>query len=182
MTAGVGDVGYEVLVDWDMTDWSATPDFGQAEDDISSEVQSVSILRGRDSEGGNAPAATLDIRLIPGLCAKYSPVNATSPLYGRLLPWRAVRVQGVWGGNYFPLFAGFISKISIDPNPSKQSVSLYCTDGMDLLARQMVTLDYDKRNTQTEGEAVSAVLDAAGWGSNRSIDSGNTLQYPTVYE
>ena len=182
MTVGIVDVTYLVRVDWDMTEWSNSPSFDGPYDDISAEISSVSVSRGKNEEAGNSPAATCDIRLIAGLCWKYSPVNSASPLYGQILPWRPIQVQAVWGGNYYTLYTGFISKISIDPNPSKQSISLYCTDGMDLLARQMVTLDYDKRNTQTEGEAVSAVLDAAGWGSNRSIDSGNTLQYPTVYE
>ena len=180
MTVGIVDVMYFVRVDWDMTEWSNFPSFDGPYDDISTEIASVSVSRGKNDEAGNSPAATCDIRLIAGLCWKYSPVNTASPLYGLVLPWRPIQVQAVWGGNYYTLYTGFMSKITINPNPNIQSVNFYCTDGMDLLARQLITQNYDLRNTQSEGDAVNTVLDAAGWGSQRSVDTGSTLQYPTV--
>jgi hypothetical protein len=178
----ISAVSYDVKVDWDMTDWSAEPDFGQAEDDISQDVQSVDIARGKDTESGNAPAATLEIRLKPGLCLKYSPVNSDGPLYGRLLPWRAINVMTIYSGSGYQLYAGFISKISINPHEDIQSVTLYCTDGMDLLARQLLTEDHDNKSAMTEGDAVSIILDAAGWGGRRSIDTGGSVIYPGVSE
>jgi len=176
---GIADVVWEVMVDWDMTDWAATPDFTQPEDDISVDVQYVNPSRGKEREAGNSPAATCQLRIKPGLHAKYSPVNSIGPLHGRLLPWRAVRCRAYYDGNYYTKFTGFISSISIDPSPDKQSVSIYCTDGMDLLARQFIVEDWDAKVSMTEGETMGAILDAAGWSAaKRSLSAGGDVTYP----
>lgn len=177
-------VTYEVMVDWDMTDWQATPDFSEAIDNISNDVQTLSLIRGKEVEAGNAPAATLDIRLKPGLVSKYSPWNASSVLYGKVKPWRVIRVRATndGGSTYWPLFKGYISKLLIDPHPDNQSVCLYCTDGMDVLARQIISQDYEDRSSVTEADALGMILDAAGWSSsNRDLDAdGGSLQYPAT--
>jgi hypothetical protein len=185
MTIGISDVTWEVLVDWDMTDWAAVPDFSQLEDDISADVQWVGFVRGKDKEGGNAPAAIFEVKLKPGLCLKYSPVNTAGVLYGRLLPWRAIRARAYYDGNYYDKFAGFISKYSLTPgaNSGTGAVSIYCTDGVDLLARQLITADYDNKGQMTEADAVGAVLDAAGWpAGKRNLDTGAMVNYPAVTE
>ena len=176
-------VTYEVFVDWDMTDWAAEPDFSESYDDISNDIQTISATRGKETEDGNAPAATLEIRMKPGLVSKYSPVNTAGALYGKLLPWRVIRVRATndGGENYWPVYFGHISKYSINPHPSRQAVSIYCTDGTDLLARQIINQDYDAREDMSEGEAVESVLNEAGWSSaRRSIDTGGTVKYPLV--
>jgi hypothetical protein len=179
-------IAWEVFVDWDMTDWSAVPDFAQAEDDISADVETVGVIRGKDTEAGNIPAGTFEIRLRNdlALALKYSPVNASSPLVGRLKPWRRVRIRALYNGVYYPVFAGFIAKYHLKVNAKTldTSVILYCTDGIDLLARQQITEDWDNRVDLSEGEAVGAILDAAGWGANRVLDAGPTINYPTVAE
>ena len=178
---------YEVLVDWEGTDWAATPDFGQAIDDISDDLalDTPVVSRGKDAESGASPAATLEINLKAGLCAKYSPFNAASPLYPYVLPWRMIRVRASQddGANWYPVFFGYISEYTIDPHPNAAcgATSLYCTDGADLLARQLVSQDTSNRSTISAGEAASLVLDAAGWGARRNIDTGGgTVQYPAT--
>ena len=177
-------ITYEVKVDWDMADWAATPDFTQAIDDISNDVASVGWNRGKEKEAGNAPAATFEIRMKAGLCSKYSPANSGGALYGKLLPWRVIRVRASFKSTWYNVFFGFIAKYRIDPHPSRQAVSLYCTDGLDLLARQLVTQDYNSRSGMSDGEAVNAVLNAAGWPlSRRDIDTdggSDLLVYPDV--
>ena len=58
MTVGIVDVTYLVRVDWDMTEWSYTPSFDGPYDNISAEISSVSVSRGKNDEAGNSPAAT----------------------------------------------------------------------------------------------------------------------------
>jgi hypothetical protein len=178
-------VTYEVLVDWDMTDWAADPDFSEDIDDISNDVQTVGWHRGKETEEGNAPAATFEIRMKPGLVSKYSMFNAAGPLYGKILPWRIIQVQGTndGGANYYPVFFGFISKYIINPHPDVQSVYIYCTDGTDLLARQLLNQDYNTREEMTDGEAASLILDSAGWSTTRrNISSAGTVKYPNTGE
>jgi hypothetical protein len=176
-------VTYEVFVEWDQTDWSAAPAFTHPYHDISLDVQTVGWLRGKEVEAGNAPAATFEVRMKPGLCAKYSMFNVAGPLYGLLLPWRMIRVRATntGGAPWYSIFFGFIAKYRIDPHINRQAVSFYCTDGLDVLARQTIEQDFDTRLAITGGEAVSLIADVAGWGARRNIDiDDGLLQYPTV--
>lgn len=177
---------YEVMVDWDATDWSDDPDFSEAYDDISDDVNTVVVQRGKEREAGNAPAATLEIRIKTGNCAKYSPFVSTGDLAGKIRPWVPVRVRGYHDAAYYPLFAGFISAITLRPHSNVQSVVFYCTDGMDLLARQMITQDPTDTEECSDGDAIGKILDAAGWSaSKRDIDDDggdDLLGYPACTE
>lgn len=163
---------YEVCVDWDATDWAAEPDFSQDYDNISGDLADDSAnyidwFRGKRREDGNAPAGTLNLKMKPGLCAKYSPWT-TGTYAGLIRPWLPIRVRAVIGAlDPIPVYAGFISRISINPHKDVQSVSFYCTDGTDLLARQVVTQDNQHKTTTSDGGAIHKLLDAGGWSSTR---------------
>lgn len=178
-------ITYEIMVDWDMTDWAATPDFTQLIDDISDDVQSINWVRGEDREEGNCPASTLELKIIGSLYAKYSPYNVAGDLFGKLLPWRAVRIRLTHNAVTYNIFLGFISKIKTNPHPDNPEVYIYCTDGLDLLARNVIAQNYDERTTESDGDAVGQVLDVAGWSSSRrnlDVDGGEIFQYPQTAE
>ena len=179
------DIVYEIMVDWDMTDWAAEPDFSEAIDDISDDVSMVSWVRGEDREEGNSPASTLELKIIPSQYKKYSPYNAAGVLYGKLLPWRIVRIRAVHNAVTYNVFFGFISKIKVDPDPENPGAYIYCTDGLDLLARNVITQNYETRTTESDGAAVGQVLDVAGWPASRrdlDTDGGEIFQYPELGE
>ncbi len=82
---------FEVCVDFDATNWAATPDFSEAYDNISDDVDINGIVgltwfRGEQPEEGNAPAATLTVNLRMGLCQKYSPFTTDADLVGKIRP------------------------------------------------------------------------------------------------
>lgn len=185
---------YEVCIDWDATDWADDPDFSEEYDNIAGDVADVFPVprdrinfagwtRGKQKEEGNAPASVCEIRLKPGLCAKYSPFT-TGVLAGKVRPWLPIRVRVFFDGIYYPAYAGYISKIVIDPHLAIQSVTFYCTDGTDLIARQLVAQNADSKTLMSDGEAVEKILDAAGWPkSRRSIDKDggdDLLGYPAT--
>ena len=179
---------WEACIDWDATDWSDTPDFSEEYDTIS-EVDGVTFVgwkRGKETDEGNIPAATLEIRLKPGYHAKYSPYTTDADLVNKVRPWLPVRVRAVYDETYYPVFAGFLSSIKIDPHPDRQSVLFYVTDGMDLLARQMITQDPEDLSRMSDGQAMNEILNAAGWsGERRNIDmdgGDQLLNYPACYE
>lgn len=179
----MAELSYEVKVDWDMTDWADDPDFSQEIDDISSYVKSITFSRGKDKELGNAPASTLEL-MLRNEDGRFSPPNAASPLYGKLLPWRVIRVRILHDAVWYNCFFGFISKYSVYPKPERQVAYIYATDGMDLLARQMITQDEDDKTSMTDGAAVGKVLDAAGWSATRrdiDTDGGDITEYPACY-
>jgi len=178
-------IAYEVHVDWDATDWAAIPDFSQDIDDISSYVKKIYIDRGKKVELGNTPAGTLDIILVNS-DKRFSPPYAAGPLYGKIRPWLPVRVRAtVTGGSAIIFFVGFISKISVNPHLNVQEAYLYCTDGMDLLARNMVAVNKRDRSMVTDGAAIGYVLDGAGWPTSRrsiDVDTGAIVNYPSTTE
>jgi hypothetical protein len=178
-------VTYEVMVDWDATDWLATPDFSEAIDDITRFVKKVYTDRGKNVELGNSPAGTIDI-LLNNTDKRFSPPYAAGPLFGKIRPWLPVRVRAtVTGGSALPYFTGFISRISINAHIDVQEAMLFCTDGMDLLARNMVANDSGDREMITDGAAIGKILDASGWpSSKRSIetDTPAILNFPKTTE
>lgn len=179
----MADLIYEVKVDWDMTNWADDPDFSEGIDDISSYVKSVSFSKGKDKELGNAPASTVEI-VLKNEDGRFSPPNVGSPLYGKLLPWRVIRVRIQHNTIWYNRFFGFISRYRIEPHPERQVAYIYATDGMDLLARQIITQDDDDKTSLTDGAAIGRVLDAAGWSSSRrdiDTDGGEITEYPACY-
>lgn len=182
------EIIFDVCIDWDAEDWADTPDFSEAYDNISGDVDSDGIIgidwhRGKQREEGNAPAATLSINLRRGLCQKYSPFT-TGVLAGKIRPWLPIRVRVYYDGAYIPAYFGFISQISINPALSIESVTFYCTDGTDLLARQEVTQDTSDKEICSDGQAIHKILDAAGWPlARRGIDTDggdDLLSYPAT--
>ena len=176
-------VTYEIKVDWDMIDWSDTPDFSQSIDDISGDVKSIRISRGKDKELGNAPSGTLEL-ILDNSSRKYSPVNSNSPLYGKMLPWRIIRVRAFHDGNAYNLYMGYISKYSISPHWTRKESYIYATDGMDLIARQLIAQDTANPNAVSEKSAIDRVLNAAGWSSSKRIidTDGGDVKYPICSE
>ncbi len=176
---------YEVMVDWDATDWLAVPDFSEGIDDITQYVRHIYTDRGKGVELGNAPAGTLDLTL-DNSDKRFSPVYAAGPLFGKMRPWLPVRVRGtVTGGAAITLYTGFISRISVNPHLDVREAYLYCTDGMDLLARNMVALEKTEREMITDGAAVSRVLDGAGWPASKrtiDVDTDAIVNYPRTTE
>lgn len=178
---------YEVMVDWDATDWNATPDFSEGIDDISAYVQNRGIFvdRGKKVEDGNIPAGTVDLTL-NNSDKRFSPTYGAGPLFGKIRPWLPVRIRAsVSGGGFITFYTGFIERISVDPHPNIQEAYLYCTDGSDLLARNMVSLDKGDRSMVTDGAAVGYLLDGAGWpSSKRSLDTdtGAIVNFPQATE
>lgn len=177
-------VTYEFKVDWDATDWMATADFSDAIDDISSYVKTHRMERGKNDELGNIRAGVLNLTL-NNTDKRFSPPYSSSPLYGKMRPWLPVRGRATVDGTTETFYYGFISKIRVNAHSSVQEAYLYCTDGMDVLARQMVTQDGENRTTMSDGEAIGKLLDAAGWSSSkRSIDTdaGDVIEYPATTE
>ena len=178
----MAEVVSKIYIDWDATDWTATPDFGQDIDDITIFVQRFSISRGKSSELGNAPSGTLEL-VLNNSDKRFSPTIPASPLYGKIRPWLPVKLIAELGIESYTKYSGFISKIEVNPHKSVQKAYIYVTDGMDLLARQLITQDTANPETLTDGAAVGKVLDAAGWGANRTIDTdGGNVKYPICSE
>jgi hypothetical protein len=174
-------IEYEIMVDWDSEQWSDTPTFA-GDDDISNDVAYMDLNRGKEKEEGNSPASYLQIKMKAGLHQKYCIYNPASSLYERLRIWLPVRVRARYDGiNWKPVFFGYISSIKVNPNPNKQEVILYITDGLDLLARQIIKQNDEEKTAMSPGDAINQIANAAGWSaSRRTVDTAEAamISYP----
>ena len=174
----------EFCVDWDAALWADTPDFTGTYDDISSYVMSYAVVRGQKTELGNTPAGTMEL-VLNNSSGIFSAVNTAGDLYGLIRPWLPVRFRAVVGVTTYPVYTGFLSRLTCYAHRTRQTAVMYCTDGMDLLARNMVVQNENDRTEATDGAAIEALLNAAGWSaSKRSIDTsgGNITKYPVTVE
>lgn len=175
-------ISYEVMIDWDSTQWSDTPTFA-GDDDISGDVAYIDLNRGKEKEEGNSPASYLQIKLKAGLHEDYCIYNVASPYYNRLRIWLPVRVRASWTtpAVWNPVFFGYISSIKINPSPNKQEVILYVTDGLDLLARQVLKQNDEEKTARSPGDAINQIANAAGWSASRrtvDVSESDSLSYP----
>lgn len=131
-----------------------------AYEDISADVVSASISRGRQRELDQVQAATLTLK-INNSDRAYDPTYTFSPHYPYVLPMRKIRVSAIWSGVTYYLFTGYIERwpISWDA-PKWMSVELTAVDGFALLAQAEIEGTFPVELT---GSRISRVLSAAGW-------------------
>jgi hypothetical protein len=153
---------YQVYVDWDCADFAGVHDFTTAIDDISVDVKHLRISRGKDKDSNTYPAATLEM-VLENSSGKYYPTATAGTLVGKVRLWLPVKVEATYATVVYPLYYGYINRITAYPIKSKQDIYFYATDGIDLLAKTIVTQDMDHKVVMNDGEATSSVLNAASW-------------------
>jgi hypothetical protein len=168
MIIGSGVLGVNVLSD------SAT-----VTADVSSEVQAVSIQRGRNANADQFQAGTASIR-IADINGDFNPENLSSPYAGLLLPLRKVTLTATDNntGLVYPLFAGYITGYNYTQAQVVGEVSytvLQASDGFRLLNMGTVSTVTGGTAGQLSGARVTKILDAVAWpNSMRDIDTGQT--------
>ncbi len=75
---------------------------------------------------------------------RFSPGNALSPLAGKLLPGRPVRVLAVDGSETVPLFYGFITRIAPGAGAQGSTCAITCVDGLAVLAQTRVGVPHEE--------------------------------------
>jgi hypothetical protein len=168
MIIGSGVLGVNVLSD------SAT-----VTADVSSQVQAVSIRRGRNANADQFQAGTASIR-IADVNGDFNPENLSSPYAGLLLPLRKVTLTATDNntGLVYPLFAGYITGYNYTQAQVVGEVSytvLQASDGFRLLNMGTVSTVTGATAGQLSGARVTKILDQIAWpNSMRDIDAGQT--------
>lgn len=130
--------------------------------------------RGRDYASqlvGRSSAGTLDIYL-SNPSGRYAPLNNASPLFGKILPGRKVRIRSTSPTLGF-LWSGFLEEIR--PSPGRRDSAPTAT----MSASGPLRWIADKRastavyTSVATGTAVGYILDDAGWpAADRTVDAG----------
>ena len=160
-------VTFAVEVDWDGN--------GQWTD----ETTRVRQVRARAGFAGpRLPVA------VSGVCAltldnrdrHFSPGNAASPLAGKLLPGRALRIRASEGGDTWTLFCGTIARIAPGAGAWPGAVTITCADGIARLGRARVSVPH--ADTMPVDEAVSDLVSAVYTPPALNVaDNGDSLTH-----
>lgn len=162
----MSDITWQVVIDWD-----ANGNFTGTYDDVSADVLSLSGAGGRSSANDVVGAATCEI-VLENPSGRYNRDNATSPIYGLMLPGREVEVRATFLAVTYVQFRGRLSEL--DEGLSEGSIPtvlVSCVDGFDELGRKELktALSESKR----VDELIATVLDAASWpAGRRTLDTG----------
>lgn len=171
-------VTYTVQIDWN-NDGSVAAGSPTTNEDVTANVLAVrtplSWTFGRDDARSLSAIKPGELTIeLKNTSKLYSPDFAAGALFGNLGPGKPVLVKAVHNAITYNLFWGYIDSFDLTPGPKAEaSVVLGVQDVLGRLAEQNVTTTL-YQSIQT-GDAIDAVLDAAGWsGSLRDISSGAT--------
>lgn len=139
--------------------------------DVTSDVQRVTVNRGRSRELDQYSSGTATIEL-KNKERKYDPLNTASAYYPYVIPRRYVRIKS----NSLPVFAGLVNNWSLSyEKPQNSFVTASCSDAFALLAGQNVaTFTPD---VELSGSRFSTILNRPEVnfvGTSVSIDAGTS--------
>lgn len=108
------------------------------------------------------------------LSRDYHPENGSSPLAGKIVPGRPVRMQAFMGANSYTLFDGFSDAYTV--NVPGRGLSTVSVTAIDTLARiRGVSVSTELHRSVSTGQAIGIILDEVGWPADkRDIDQGAT--------
>ena len=165
---GSGVLGVNVLAD------SAT-----VTADVSSQVQAVSIQRGRNANADQFQAGTASVR-IADINGDFNPENLSSPYTGLLAPLRKITITATDNNTnlVYPLFAGYLTSYQFTQSQVVGEVSyttLTASDGFRLLNMGTVSTVTGGTAGQLSGARCTAILNQIAWPTSmRDIDTGQT--------
>ena len=147
--------------------------------DVTSDVQSVSINRGRSRDTDSFFAGNCSVRLLNN-ARKYENTNTSSPYSPGIEPMIAIHVDATTdgGSSYKDLFVGFVTDINLSyPDKNNSFADFVSSDGfMKLANTSLINASFSSTDS---GTLVSNVLDNANvkFGADRDIETGiSTMQ------
>jgi hypothetical protein len=147
--------------------------------DVTSDVQSVSISRGRSRDLDTFTTGSCSVRLLNN-ARKYENTNTSSPYYPGIEPMIAIRVDATTdgGSSYKDLFVGFVTDINLTyPDQSNSFADFIASDAfMKLANTNLINASFSSTDS---GTLVGNILDNANvkFGAERDIETGiSTMQ------
>lgn len=153
-------------------DWDNDGFFGNALSDLTPYTLSIECERGRDKASqvvGRSVAGSLRATVL-NTDGEFSSFNTSSPLYGKVLPNRKVRL--LLGG--VSVWAGYLSRVS----PSSLSdglnvVNIEASGPFVKLSGPTSKVNPPAQSNAQVGTIIDAILDEVDWpAANRAIDAG----------
>jgi len=147
--------------------------------DVTSDVQSISINRGRSRDTDSFFAGSCSVRLLNN-ARKYENTNTSSPYYPGIEPLITLHVDATTNGGstYEDLYVGFVTDINLNyPDKNNSFADFIANDGfMKIANTQLIDASFSSTDS---GTLIGNVLDNANvkFGAGRSIETGiSTMQ------
>ena len=141
--------------------------------DVSTDIRSMTINRGRSSISQSFPAGTMTVTL-DNRDGDYDPNNSSSPHSPNLKLGTPVRVQATYNMTTYDLFYGHISRWPLNyPMSGKDAIAVIeCTENLGLLrSGRLLAQSY---SVELTGTRIGNILDDASWPAGaRSIAVGS---------
>ena len=144
--------------------------------DLTPDVRSISIKRGRNIMRDTYEAGTCTIRVLDPN-SYFNPQNTASPYYGYLTPLRKLRVSATYNGVGYFLFSGYTTdyKYTYPQNQETGYVDIVCSDAFRLMQQAGIVNVTDATAGQDTGTRIGKILDQVSFPTSmRTIDTGNT--------
>jgi len=144
--------------------------------DLTPDVRSISIKRGRNIVRDTYEAGTATVRVMDPN-SYFNPQNTLSPYFGFLTPLRKLRISATKDGVGYFLFSGYTVdyKYYYPQGQETAYVDIICTDAFRLMQQAGITTVAGATAGQDTGTRINKILDQVQWpASMRTIDTGNT--------
>jgi hypothetical protein len=128
--------------------------------DLTPDVYSISIRRGRNILKDTYDAGTATVRVLDPL-GYFNPQNPASPYFGYLVPLRKVRISATTATADHFLFSGYVNdyRYTFPVGQETAYVDILCTDGFRLLQMSNIATVADTAAGQTTGTRIGKILD-----------------------
>jgi hypothetical protein len=128
--------------------------------DLTPDVYSISIRRGRNIMKDTYDAGTATVRVLDPL-GYFNPQNPSSPYYGYLVPLRKLRISATTNTSEHFLFSGYVNdyKYFFPVGQETAYVDILCTDGFRLFQMSQVQTIATTPAGQTTGARLGKILD-----------------------
>jgi hypothetical protein len=144
--------------------------------DLTPDVYSISIRRGRNIMKDQYEAGTATVRVLDPQ-GFFNPQNPLSPYFGYLVPLRKVRISATTPTAEYFLFSGYVNdyRYTFPTGQETAYVDILCTDAFRLLQMANVATIADTAAGQDTGTRINKILDDVLFpNSMRSISTGDT--------
>jgi len=146
--------------------------------DVSSQINSIMIKRGRNAQADQFQTGTLSLRIVDQL-GYFNPMNTSGPYYGLLNPMVKIQINAVSLSVVYPLYSGFITSFTTTtPTQALDDVvytMIEAVDAFRLAQMAQITTVAGSAAGDLSGTRINQILDQIAWpASMRDIDAGQT--------
>lgn len=138
--------------------------------DITSTTTQISIKRGYNLLQDQFDTGTAIVRVVDPT-AFWNPQNVASPVYGKQIPLRKLKITATYSGTEYDLYAGYTTSYNYTYPKDQDTgfVDISCEDGFRLFNMSNITTVTSAANGDYTGTRIDQILNTIGFPSSERI-------------